>query len=318
MISWALFLHLLGRLIPSFFRTMDSTILDLLDQCILHLTHIQNYSRTTTQSIRSVVKFFVTSTGINDIRRVSRDRVEDWLLEGRIKRGWKSVTYIDYHKRLNTFFRWLEKKGKIERNFIPDIDTPRLEKPLPKRLTMEQAELLLQTCRRIRYTYRFEKARNYAFIALMLFTWLRKSEVANLKMADVTLDTMTITVFHGKWWKDRVMPISSRLAVILREYLAERTRLAKTCEGFFASAQLDRSMSAQCIDRFIERLRERTWIHFSAHYLRHSFATMMIEGGCDIYTLSKMLWHTKVTTTTVYLSCSAKQLMSSIERHPMN
>jgi len=44
----------------------------------------------------------------------------------------------------------------------------------------------------------------------------------------------------------------------------------------------------------------------------------MLEGGCDIYTLSKMMGHSKISTTTIYLACSTKQMMSSIEKHPLN
>ena len=54
------------------------------------------------------------------------------------------------------------------------------------------------------------------------------------------------------------------------------------------------------------------------HALRHTFATLMLEGNCDIYTLSKLMGHTGIVTTTIYLSSSTRLMASSVERHPLN
>ncbi|MBI5754552.1 site-specific integrase [Candidatus Peregrinibacteria bacterium] len=72
------------------------------------------------------------------------------------------------------------------------------------------------------------------------------------------------------------------------------------------------------IQRLVERLRKRSGINFSAHTLRHAFARLMLEGGCDIYTLSKIMGHSKITTTTIYLACSNQQMSKSIEMHSLN
>ena len=137
-------------------------------------------------------------------------------------------------------------------------------------------------------------------------------------MDDVDLSRMVVTVIQGKGKKDRIVPISTRLALVLREYLKDRERLQKRSENFFVTAQKDRPMGTQCIDNLVEKLRNKTGIKFTPHSLRHTFATLMLEGGCDLYTLSRMMGHSKITTTTVYLACTPKMMMSSIERHPLN
>ncbi|MDD2891493.1 MAG: tyrosine-type recombinase/integrase [Candidatus Gracilibacteria bacterium] len=257
-------------------------------------------------------------TKAKDLRDLTKNRIEDWLIEGRLTRNWKASTYIDYHKRFGTFLTWLSKRGKVEGNFMKEIDLPRLERTIPKGLTFDQAEVLIQTCRRMRYKYRFEQIRNYTVLNTLLFTGMRKSEIANLYCDDVNMQNLTIHVIQGKGKKDRVLPISSKLAAILKEYIIERKRLNRQCEKFFLQSQFDKPMGTESVDRIVERLRKKTKIYFTAHSLRHSFATLMLESGCDIYTLSKMMGHSKITTTTIYLACSAKQMMSSIEKHPLN
>lgn len=73
-----------------------------------------------------------------------------------------------------------------------------------------------------------------------------------------------------------------------------------------------------CIKLLVGRIRQKTNINFSAHTLRHGFARLMLEGGCDIYTLSKIMGHSKITTTTIYLSCSTQQMSKAIELHALN
>lgn len=78
------------------------------------------------------------------------------------------------------------------------IELPKLGHPLPKSLSREDADRLLATVQRLKYSYAFEYRRNTALIALFLFTGLRKSEALKLRMEDVDLEHMTVNVRHGK------------------------------------------------------------------------------------------------------------------------
>jgi len=107
-------------------------IITLLDQCLIQLEHVQSYSPATISSIRCAVRLFIRTAKVEDLKHLTRDKVEDWLIDGRITRKWRAVTYVDYHKRINTFITWLVKRGKMEYNFMKEIDLPRIEKSLPK------------------------------------------------------------------------------------------------------------------------------------------------------------------------------------------
>jgi site-specific recombinase XerD len=129
---------------------------------------------------------------------------------------------------------------------------------------------------------------------------------------------MTIFVNQGKGAKDRFVPISTTLCKILRNYLEERKRINKTCPEFFASLVQNSGLTDNGLKHFVDKIQMEFSVHFSVHKLRHTFATLMLEGGCDIYSLSKMMGHSDIKTTTIYLYASAEHLRLQMGKHPMN
>ncbi|WP_082078954.1 site-specific integrase [Pseudoalteromonas rubra] len=76
---------------------------------------------------------------------------------------------------------------------------------------------------------------------------------------------------------------------MLKGYIAQRNRLKKKCIYFFTSSKYDTPLSYDVLRRYISTLREYSGIYFYAHKLRRTFATLMLEGGCDLYALAKMM-----------------------------
>lgn len=290
----------------------------LFEQFIAYITHMRWYTPATVLWYQHTFKAIQKDINMTSIHGVNQFTIENWLMDGRIRKKWMPNTFIFHHKHLNCFFEWMKKKWIIERNFVKEIEKPRLEQRLPRRLSKDNSELLIQTTRSFRYTYKFEKYKNVAIIAIMLLWWLRKSEVLNLKTYNIDMDKCIMHVIQGKGKKDRIVPMCSRLHTILADYFNERKRLDKTTEFLITPAQNDRWSWVKAVDRLILKLKKKTWLDFSAHTLRHSFATLMLEWWCDIYALSKILGHSKITTTTIYLACSEKSLLQSIEKHPLN
>jgi len=261
---------------------------------------------------------FFRDTGVIYPDQLNRPLVEQWFFDGRLNKKWGPVTFLHRHKHLNQFFSWLVKQELLVKNPAFDIEKPKLEHKLPRTISKEQAILILDTAYHSKYTYTFERYRNRAIIGIMILAGLRRNEVINLKLNDVSLETNTIFINQGKGHKDRMVPINFKLHEILEEYLKDRARLKKTTINFFSAAQYDEPIGIHAISLLIEKLRKKTKVNFSAHTLRHGFARLMLEGGCDIYTLSKMMGHNKITTTTIYLSCSNQQMSKSIEMHALN
>jgi site-specific recombinase XerD len=147
---------------------------------------------------------------------------------------------------------------------------------------------------------------------------IRKNELLNLKYTDVDVENMSIFIRQGKGSKDRIVPINYRLAEALQKYIVVRKKAFKTCPEFFTSYTYDMGFTESGMKRLIEKIVITSDVKFTFHKLRHTFATLMLEGGCDIYSLSKMMGHSDIKTTTIYLAASVQHLREQILKHPLN
>jgi len=168
------------------------------------------------------------------------------------------------------------------------------------------------------YGYTFLRCRNHAIFSTFIFAGLRKQELLTLKFTDIDIENLTIFVRQGKGKKDRIIPMTYTLAQSLKRYLEYRKKLNKTCPEFFTSLNRNQGFTDTGLKRLVEQIRKASGVTFTVHKLRHTFATLMLEGGCDIYSLSKMMGHSDIKTTTIYLYASAEHLRSQMTKHPLN
>lgn len=279
---------------------------------------MKGYSKSTIKRYRDVIRSYCKILDIQELSQVTEQNTRNLFYTGRIQRNWSVNTFIVYHKTLRVFFRWCIKQGYMATNPVLDIEVPKLEKRLPPKLTKQSALRLLEVVYNYPYEYKFLRYRNHAIFATFIFAGLRKQELLNLKFADVDLDNLTIFVRQGKGNKDRIIPISYALAQSLKRYLQERKRLHRTTCEFFCSLRGNVGFTDSGLKWLVKEIRESSKIDFTVHKLRHTFATLMLEGGCDIFSLSKMMGHSHIQTTTIYLSASTEHLRAQIEKHPLN
>jgi len=280
---------------------------------------IKNFRPDTIQGYKVSLQIFLQlMPHIREIEQIKQQDAERFFYAGRTARNWKPITFITYHKNLNVFFKWAVKQKVIQHNPFEEIEKPKLEKKLPTRLTKQEAMNLLETVRCMRWASPFVKARNYAIFSMFLYCGLRKGELLRLKSSEVDISNMIISIKQGKGNKDRVVPIPYQLRPILERYMDERARLNKFCDYFYVSLQNDRNFTEDGFKHLIELVKKKSGIKFYAHMLRHTFATLMLEGGCDIYALSKMMGHNDIKTTTIYLSASVEHMRSQMVKHPLN
>ncbi len=280
--------------------------------------YIRGYSPETIRRYRMTVQLLQHRMGVHEVEDCTNEIVREFFYSGRLQNRWASNSFITYHKSLVVFFRWCVEEKILTANPTDDIEMPKVEKKLPPKLTKQDALRLMEIAYNYPYQYPFLRYRNHAIFAMYIHAGLRKNELLHLKMMDVDLTNLSIFVRLGKGSKDRIVPMSSTLAGILRRYVQERMRLHKTCPEFFASLNRNMGFTDTGMKRLVELMRKESGIPFSVHKLRHTFATLMLEGGCDIFSLSKMLGHSDIKTTTIYLAASPEHLRAQMIKHPLN
>ena len=293
--------------------------LDILLEDFCHeSTYIRGVSKNTIKRYRQKIRYFIKAGNCETTHQINEQVVKTFFLYGRIEKHWKTSSYRTYYMTLVVFFRWCIKQGHLEVNPLEEFELPKLEKSLPQKLKKQEALLLLEYAYNYPYTHKYLKYRNHAIFSMFLFAGLRKSELLHLKLSDVDLENLTLFVRQGKGNKDRIIPISYTLAQSLNRYLLERKKSQKTCPEFFTSSNRNGGFTESGLKIITKQLKTASKLDFTIHKLRHTFATLMLEGGCDIFSLSKMMGHSDIKTTTIYLSATAEHLRSQVTKHPLN
>jgi site-specific recombinase XerD len=284
-----------------------------------HAIFIRGLAKPTLAGYRKNLEFYFRDRGIIRTEDITEENVRAFLFNGRAIRGWKPNTYLNHYKSFNVFIKWcIENDCLSSENFMDKVKKIRVGRLLPKALKKDDTVRLLDVVHNYPYRFDFIRYRNYAIFAIAIYAGLRKKEILNLQCVDVSMEGYSLFVREGKGGKDRIIPMSTSLANILKLYEAERRRHKKTCPEYFASFNTNRGISDGCLKHIVDHIKLASGVKFSLHKLRHTFATLMVEGGCDIYSLSKMMGHSDITTTTIYLSASAEHLRGQIFKHPLN
>lgn len=290
----------------------------LQDQFCDHSTYIRGYSPDTIRRYRSTIQLLRRRTNVREIGECTEERIREFFYRGRVERHWEANSFVTFHKSLTVFFRWCVERGYLPSSPTDGIEIPKAAKRLPQRLSKQEALRLLEIVQNYPWPYTYQRHRNHAILATFLHAGLRKKELLRLQVVDLDVANQSIFIRQGKGSKDRVVPMSSTLAGILRRYLEERTRLVKSCPEVFTSLNRDMGLTNEGLKRLVVSARRITGLRFHIHTLRHTFATLMLEGGCDIFSLSKIMGHSDIKTTTIYLAASAAHLRGQMVKHPLN
>jgi integrase/recombinase XerD len=217
---------------------------------------------------------------------------------------------------LRSFYRHLRRDGLLERDPTATLSTPRRSRKLPQVLTRGEVEKLLSQ------PSGTEPAalRDRALLELMYACGLRASEAIGLELMDVDIQEGVLRA-RGKGSKERVVPIGQAALRALRSYL-ERGRPGLVKGGpeahlfvNFRGGQLTRQGLYKIVRR--HALTAGLADRMSPHTLRHTFATHLLAGGCDLRSVQEMLGHADVATTQLYTHLSSERLKDVYFRaHP--
>jgi site-specific recombinase XerD len=280
---------------------------------------MKGQSKYTIAGSRDAINSFVKFTGASTLAHINISAVEGWIATGTCQYGWSPVTSRGRIRYMILFAKWLVSRGLLPSNPLEDISLPRIPKKIPRSLSLDRAQDLLRFARNQRFRSRFEGIRAYAIVAMFLYTGIRKRELRRLELRDVDLENHVVSVRSGKGAKDRIIPIPPQLKEVLFSYLAERGRRnAAENPYFFLGIQGNGKLGDKVLRRTIMKIREGSRIYFTPHLLRHTYATLMLEGGCDLFSLSKLMGHADIKTTTIYLSATVSHLQRQVLKHPVS
>ena len=174
---------------------------------------------------------------------------------------------------------------------IPTAFHPRKQHKLPQVFTVEQVQALLSV---------ITNEKHLMIVSLFYGSGLRMNELANLRRADVDSPNLRIKVCMGKGGKERYTLLPQSLLEPLRDYYRKHRPKVYLFEGQVAG----QPMHVRSIQHFIHACIGQMGLgdkDYSAHTLRHSFATHLLDGGADIHTIKELPGHSNISTTMVYL-----------------
>lgn len=275
---------------------------------------IEGNTSRTIKWFREVFSLFQKQTGIDNPAELTCGSLERWILNGRKQFDWSNRTIRGRIQVFRLFLDWSVQRGYHAHNFARDMKLPRIQHRIRPRLDREESLSLLDWVTRCPFRKQFERHRALTIVAIFLFSGIRRAELLKLHISDVRLAEGQLAVRSGKGDKDRLIPIHPRLHTILKRYLEERDKLNYLNSSLIVSTISDKGLSLRALRRILEKIRRFSGIPFSAHVLRHTFATLMIEGGANIYSLQQMMGHASIQTTTIYLTATTKMLKNDMDK----
>lgn len=213
---------------------------------------------------------------------------------------------------LRSFGKYLSNRGVITINPFKLFAAPRREKLLPKFLTEEEASALMEAEISPRYALR-----NKALLELIYSSGLRRSEAVGLNIGDINFTEGYVKVL-GKGRKERIVPATDIALEALSNYISTRPDGADAHAPLFLSSRGTR-ISGEGLAQLVKRsvLKSNIARKLTPHSLRHSFATHLLNNGCDLKTLQEMLGHKSLGATQVYTHVSLERLKKVYDKaHP--
>ncbi len=271
----------------------------LIDDFIDYLKIEKGYSKNTLDSYRRDLENFSEF-------ELTPDDISSFIRHLN-KLGMASSTISRHIASLKSFSKFLLIEGLIDTDPTEDIVFPKVSKKLPKALSMEDAASVVESpSRRDKISLR-----DRAILEVLYGSGIRASELINLKINDINLDSGFIKCF-GKGSKERIVPIGNPAIDALKLYLnLSRKRLLKKKESQFLF--LDRKgdpLTRQGLWFIIKKYVKKTGVKSSSspHTFRHSFATHLLENGADLRSVQEMLGHSNIATTQIYTNVSRERI----------
>ena len=200
---------------------------------------------------------------------------------------------------LNDYYNYLVKMKYVKYNYFKDINRPRKEKKLPNFINYEEYMTLIKQIEK--EENEFLRTRNLLFLEILFDTGLRVSEAVNIKLSDINKNECSIRVL-GKGKKERIVYFGEYALSYLNDYMTIRVGIKSLDKNYLFLNKNYTKLTRRGAEYLINSVTNQALLKqkVTPHTLRHSFATEMLNNGCDIRSVQELLGHKSLSTTGIY------------------
>lgn len=282
-----------------------------IQQFLDYITVEKGYSQNTLAAYRNDLSQFLSflQGRVSGWDEVDRDTILEYVMFMKTEQEYASSTVARKVAAIKSFFHYLVERGQLQDDPTATLDSPKVRKRLPKAVSPEDMERLLNEPARKQTP---KALRDRALLEMLYATGLRVTELVSLNVDDVSLASSTARVVRPKDRRERIVPIHSRALGPLQDYL-ERGRM---------QLLRDPDETALFLNHRGKRLtRQGLWLivkHYvhevgiiegvTPHTLRHSFAAHLVENKAELEYVQQILGHANISTTQVYTHVSSDDM----------
>lgn len=274
------------------------------DLTILHLKKITQFKewlssrrysantiKTYTEALRTFLRFFHHKP----LEQITNEDLIHFNNAYVLKKGYSASFQNQVVNAIKLFFK---KIGNTQLD-LDLIHRPKRPKLLPNVLSKEEVKAILDAPTNLKHK---------AMLSLIYACGLRRSELLNLKLEHINSKRKILIIKQAKGRKDRIAPISDKIIALLRDYYKEYKPITWLFEGQFENTQY----SAKSLESVLKQALNKTKVNkpVTLHWLRHSYATHLLESGTDLRYIQELLGHSSSKTTEIYTHVSTNNLQN--------
>ncbi|MFM7759113.1 MAG: site-specific tyrosine recombinase/integron integrase [Crocinitomicaceae bacterium] len=249
----------------------------------------QNTIKTYSDALDVFFRFFQNKT----IESLNKEDLIQFNNEYILKKNLSSSYQNQVINAIKLFYR-----NRFNRSMEVDyIQRPRREKRLPNVLSKDEVKSILESPTNLKHR---------AMLSLIYACGLRRSELLNLTLKDILSDRNLIFIRQSKGKKDRVVPIGNKLIEMLRDYYKAFKPKTWLFEGQFPNTKYSKKSLENVLKQSLSKAKISKKV--SLHWLRHSYATHLLESGTDLRYIQELLGHSSSRTTEIYTHVSTRNL----------
>lgn len=290
-----------------------------IDRFVEYLKYQRNYSNFTCNNYKKDLNeynSFILSNKIN-YKNMDYNEAKEYVIYLNKKNDAKS-TISRKLSSLRTFYKYLVLNNKVESNPFLLVSSPKKEKRIPKFINYNNMEEILN----VPNIKTKEGQRERVILEVLYASGVRVSELVNIKLKDIDFSNKNILIF-GKGSKERLVSFGDYALEYINLYLKEGRNLLLdgVKSDYLIVGKKSEKLTTRRVEQIIDDIIKRTSIklNITPHMFRHTFATHLLDNGCDLLVVQELLGHASLSSTEIYTHVSNEHLREVyLKCHPRN